>query len=211
MLPLSSPIRFGSLEVRPPWASPGQKIGLLGGSFNPAHEGHLNASLIALRRLGLDRVWWIVSPGNPLKTASRVADFEARVASAKALARDPRIIVTPFEAALPTAYTAAMLAFLQLRYPGTRFVWLMGADNLAGFHRWMDWRGILETVPIAIVDRPNCRMRAVASRAAGAFRSSHVPEAEARTLAGLRPPAWCFLTGPLSTESSTAIRARRIA
>jgi len=210
MLPLSAPIRFGSIRAGLPAAARGQRVGLFGGSFNPAHFGHLNASRIALRRLGLDRVWWIVSPGNPLKADGRVDDFEARLKAAQAFARaDHRIIVTGFEEGLPSRYTAATLAFVRCRYPLTQFVWLMGADNLSSFHRWMNWRAILQTVPVAVIDRPSCRLAALSSQAARAYRGAYVEEARAGLLAGMPPPAWCFLTGPMSAESSTRIRAHQ--
>ena len=165
----------------------------------------------ALKRLGLDKVWWIVSPGNPLKKRSDATPLAERLALCRAVAKNPHIIVTDFEADLRTPYTASTLAFLKMRSPLVRFVWIMGADNLASFDRWQRWREIFAMVPIAVVDRPGWRLKALASKAARTFAASRIPESEAGGLA-LRPaPAWTFLTGPLSRMSSTELRntARR--
>jgi nicotinate-nucleotide adenylyltransferase len=182
-------------------------IGLLGGSFNPAHAGHRHISEIALKRLGLDRVWWLVTPGNPLKDHGQLAPLGKRLEQARKLARHPRIDVTAFEAGLPDTYTVNTLRFLARRFPGTRFVWLMGADGLAGFHRWRDWRGIAYRVPMAIFDRPGYRFAALSSRGAHVLASSRVDDSDAAGLAALRPPAWALLALPLSPLSSTALRA----
>jgi nicotinate-nucleotide adenylyltransferase len=187
-------------------ALPGERIGLVGGTFNPPHEAHVLISHIALKRLGLTRIWWLVTPGNPLKDNGGLPPLEARMASASAMACDPRIVVTGFEAGLPTTFTAATLGFLAARRPGASFVWVMGADNLAQIHRWRHWRDIFRLMPVAVVDRPGWRLAALAAPAARAFRSAHVPEARAGTLPSLDPPAWTFLTGPLSPLSSTALR-----
>jgi nicotinate-nucleotide adenylyltransferase len=197
---------LGSIKARPPLVLPGQRIGLMGGSFNPPHKGHRLISVLALKRLGLDRIWWIVTPGNPLKVHGDLAPLPERLAAARALAGDRRLVVTDFEARLPTAYTAATLSFLKNRYPEGRFVWIMGADNLANFHRWRDWRDIFRLMPIAVIDRPGWRHRSLASKAAAAFRAGYVPEGRAARLAQLRPPAWTLLTGPLSWLSSTELR-----
>jgi nicotinate-nucleotide adenylyltransferase len=178
----------------------------MGGSFNPPHAGHQLAAGEALQRLGLDELWWIVTPGNPLKSHGALKPLADRMDAVRLLARDPRMRVTSFEAALGSPYTAVTLEFLKRRYPGVRFVWVMGADNLATFHRWQDWRGIAATMPIAVVDRPDYRLPALASQAARALERSRIPEAKARTLATLPPPAWVFLTNPLAPHSSTAIR-----
>jgi nicotinate-nucleotide adenylyltransferase len=207
----SAPVRFGSLSVRPPLALPGQRIGLFGGSFNPPHEAHRVMSLVALKRLRLDRIWWLVTPGNPLKTRDGLAALEDRMAAAQTMAADPRIVVTDVEKGLPSAFTAATIAHLQLRHPSTRFVWVMGADCLAGFHRWRQWRDIFRTVPVAVVDRPGWRLKALASPAARAFAPDRRPEAAASRLAAAHPPAWTLLTGPLLAISSTEIRAARAA
>lgn len=202
----SSPVRFGSLQARPPMALPGERIGLIGGSFNPPHDAHVLISHIALKRLGLTRVWWLVTPGNPLKDNGGLPPLEVRMAAARAIAQDSRIVVTGFEAGLPTAFTAATLGFLTARRPRARFVWVMGADNLAQIHRWQHWRDIFRLMPVAVVDRPGWRLPALAGPAARALRRDHIPEGRARTLPSLDPPAWTFLTGPLSPISSTALR-----
>lgn len=191
-----------------PLTAPGSRIGLLGGSFNPAHDGHRHISLVALARLNLDRVWWIVSPGNPLKSHQDLADQQTRLHLAAAVAHHPRIDVTGFEAQLGTAYTAETLAYLTKRLPDVNFVWLMGADNLAGLHRWRHWRRILATMPVAVLDRPGWRYRALASRAALSHAGRQLPETESRRLAEATAPAWSFLSIPLSNMSSTALRAR---
>ena len=189
---------------------PGQRIGLLGGSFNPPHAAHRLITHIALKRLELDAVWWVVTPGNPLKSHSDLAPLDERLQLCRAMAEgDPRIKITAFESALPSPYTAATLAFLRQRFPGVHFVWLMGADNLATFHRWEQWLAIAGMMPIAVVDRPNWRLASMASPASRYLAKSYVREDRARLLPGMPPPAWTFLTGPLSDLSSTAIRAAR--
>lgn len=205
----SAPVRFGSARVRLPAAAPGQRIGLLGGSFNPPHAAHVLVSQIALRRLGLDRVWWVVSPGNPLKSDRELAPLTQRLAHCRAIARDRRVIVTAFEQDLAARYTAGTLAFLRVRHPGVRFTWIMGADCLAEFDRWWLWRDIFATLPIAVVDRPGQHLKALTSPAARSFAGCRRPESRAQTLPSARPPAWTFLTGPLSPLSSTALRAAR--
>ncbi len=192
-----------------PHAEAGQRIGLLGGSFNPPHPAHVLITEIALRRLALDEVWWLVSPGNPLKSRTGEAAQAHRMEQARRMATDTRIKVTGFESDLPTAYTAATLSFLKRRKPHVQFVWLMGADNLATIHRWRAWRTIFELMPIAVADRPRWRLKALASPAARAFSRYRVAEEKAVTLPAAPAPAWTFLTGPLSDLSSTAIRARR--
>jgi nicotinate-nucleotide adenylyltransferase len=189
----------------PPHA-PGMKIGLFGGSFDPPHEGHRLASLLALRRLGLDRVWWLVTPGNPLKPTGDLASLDCRIAAAKRLAADPRIEVTGIEAAIGTRYTYATLTYLVRHCPGVAFVWIMGADNLLGFHRWQKWREIAAMVPIAIVDRPGSTLRAAHSRAGLYLARWRLDERDGRLLADRRPPAYVFLHGPRSDLSSTVLR-----
>jgi nicotinate-nucleotide adenylyltransferase len=204
----STPLHPGRIKARPPYAAPGQVIGLLGGSFNPPHIAHRLISEAALKRLGLDKVWWIVSPGNPLKKRTPTAPLAERIQMCRTVATNPHIVVTDFEADLPTPYTASTLAFLKARSPLVRFVWIMGADNLATFDRWERWREIFTMVPVVVVDRPGWRLKALASKAARAFARVRRPEADAATLAAMPPPAWTFLTGPLSHASSTAIRNR---
>lgn len=187
----------------------GRRIGLLGGSFNPAHAGHRHISLMALRRLGLHQVWWLVSPQNPLKGTHDMAPLEARLASARNIAAHPAILPTTVESRLGTRRTLETLDALQRACPTTRFVWLMGADNLVGFHRWHQWSRILHSLPIAVIDRPSYSVRALASPAAVKFATARVPEAKARTLADRTAPAWTFLTGPRHPESASRIRAGR--
>lgn len=205
----SPSLTFGSIAVRPPLVFPGQRIGLLGGSFNPAHDGHRQISLFALKRLGLSQVWWIVSPGNPLKSRAELGAFETRIEEAVLVAHDPRIKVTGFEARLPSSYTFATLAFLRQRYPGVYFVWIMGADNLATFHRWRNWRDIAQTMPIAVIDRPGWRLRAMASKTALGYRNGFIDDTRAHLLPARAAPAWTVLTVPLSPLSSTTIRRAR--
>ena len=205
---ISNPDSFGSVRVRNPLCAPRQRIGLLGGSFNPAHEAHLLISQIALRRLQLDRVWWLVTPGNPLKLKTKLAPLNTRLSDARALTSDPRIVITDFEKDLASPFTAATLSFLKRRHPEVDFIWLMGADCLAAFHRWRNWRAIFATMPIAVIDRPGCHLAAIASPAASTFRALRRPEECAATLSKQRLPAWTFLTGPLSVQSSTALRAQ---
>lgn len=190
-----------------PLARPGLTVGLFGGSFDPPHAGHLHVSREALKRFGLDRLWWVVSPGNPLKAAGP-APLDRRIAAARALVRHPRIVVTDLEARLGTRYTAETIARLRTRYPGVRFVWLMGADNLAQFHRWQRWDRILRSVPVGVLARPGQRISARTSPAAQAFARYRLPAARARLLARSAPPAWCFVNLPMVATSSTAIRAR---
>ncbi|WP_298957783.1 nicotinate-nucleotide adenylyltransferase [uncultured Methylobacterium sp.] len=198
------------MTVRLPPAAPGLRIGLYGGSFNPAHAGHLHVSRLALRRLALDRVWWLVSPGNPLKDRRELASLGERMAGARALAADdPRIAVTGFEAEIGARYTRQSLAWLRRHRPSLRFVWIMGADSLASFHRWQGWREIAATMPLAVIDRPGYTLTATASRAAQALRTHRLDEADAGGLAAAPPPAWVFLHGPRSDLSSTALRKRR--
>ena len=200
---------FGSVGARLPPSGEGQAIGLLGGSFNPAHAAHVQISETALRRLGLSRVWWIVTPGNPLKAANMPSPLDERIAEARALIGHRPITVTGFERHLHERYTISTLTFLRLRRPGTRFVWVMGADCLAEFHRWRQWREIMRLMPVAVIDRPGWRLKALASVAATAFAAARVPESEAARLKSMPAPAWTFLTAPLSGISSTAIRAGR--
>ena len=205
----SAPVRFGSIAVKTPLVTSGQRVGVMGGSFNPPHEGHAMVAATALKRLDLDQVWWLVTPGNPLKSNGNLAPLAERMAACRRLARDPRMHVTAFEAQLKTPYTAATLAFLQRRYPSVTFIWVMGADNLATFHRWQQWREIAKHMPIAVVDRPGWRLKALASIAARAMAQKRVSEARARSLAGTRRTGWTFLSTRLSEASSTHLRARR--
>ena len=183
------------------------RIGLLGGSFNPAHEGHRHISVEALRLLGLDRIWWLVTPGNPLKSRGELASLSDRIAAARRVAAHPRIDVTGFEAALPTAYTVDTVDFLLRRHPATHFVWLMGSDNLALFHRWRQWRKLLAMLPVAVMHRADLRLPSLASPAAIAYAHARIAAKDARLLPTLQPPAWSYIGIPPSYQSSTAIRA----
>jgi len=184
-------------------------VGLLGGSFNPAHGGHRHVSLIALKALDLDEVWWLVSPRNPLKPAVDMAPLDRRLAEARAVARHPRIRVTDIETRLGTRYTIDSLRALKARFPRHAFVWLMGADNLAEIPRWRDWEAIFELVPIAVIDRPTYSYKALAGRAARRFGRARLAARDARALAAQRPPAWIFLRARLHPASATAIRRAR--
>jgi len=186
-----------------------RRVGLLGGSFNPAHEGHRDIALAALGRLDLDEVWWMVSPQNPLKPVDGMAPFAERLKAARAFARHPRIRATGIEAMLGTRYTADTLRALARRFPRTRFVWLMGADNLAQIARWAEWQEIFHTVAIAVFDRPTYCFRALAGLAARRFARRRLAVSAAGALVGTEPPAWVFLFTRLNPTSASAIRARR--
>ena len=186
-----------------------KRIGLLGGSFNPAHQGHRDISLAALAYLDLDEVWWLVSPQNPLKPAQGMASFKERMASAQAMANHPRIRVTDIEQRLGTRYTADTLRKLVTRFPSYQFVWLMGADNLAQIASWRDWTRIFHLTPIAVFDRPTYTNKALTSLAARRFRRSRRREAALKTLAATPAPAWVFVHHRLNPISATAIRAER--
>src|ERR1700674_1854197 len=182
------------------------RIGLLGGSFNPPHGAHRAISLFALKRLRLDRVWWLVTPGNPLKDQDTLRDPEARTEAARRAADDPRIDVSCLESVIGTRYTVDTVKYLRRRASGLRFVWIMGADNLAQFHRWQNWRRIASEVPIAVIDRPPQSFRALASPAAQALARYRLPEKDAGRLAEQHAPAWIFLTGMKMSLSSTGLR-----
>lgn len=190
-----------------PYAAPGQVIGLLGGSFDPAHQGHVHITLEAMKRFGLDRVWWLMSPGNPLKQEGP-APLARRMAVARRVMDHPRVVVSDIEARLGTRYTAQTLAALMQRYRGVRFVWLMGADNLAELHRWEQWRRIMETVPIGVLARPGERVGARHSRAAAHYSYAQLRGRDSRLLASSKPPCWCFVNVPMIDLSSSDIRAR---
>jgi nicotinate-nucleotide adenylyltransferase len=184
----------------------GMRIGLLGGSFNPPHAAHRAISLFAIKRLNLDRVWWLVTPGNPLKDPGALRDLAQRTEAARRMAHDPRIDVSCLESVIGTRYTVDTIDYLRRRASGLRFVWIMGADNLAQFHRWQNWRRIASQVPIAVIDRPPQSFRALAAPAAQALARYRLPESQAGSLADQRAPAWVFLTGMKLSLSSTGLR-----
>ncbi|WP_310220961.1 nicotinate-nucleotide adenylyltransferase [Neorhizobium sp. 2083] len=190
-----------------PHAERGMAVGLFGGSFNPPHEGHLLVAEIALRRLGLDQLWWMVTPGNPLKSRSELASLDDRLAMSEKLIDDPRIKITAFEKTLGGSYTADTLAFVKAKNPLVHFVWVMGADSLKTFHHWQKWQTIASTFPIAVIDRPGATLSFLSSKMARTFDYARVDEDDAGTLWKRRAPAWTFIHGPRSALSSTAIRA----
>jgi len=195
--------------IRLPPHAPGMRIGLFGGTFDPPHRAHLGASLLALKRLKLDRVWWLVTPGNPLKDTRGLAPLADRLAAARSLTRDPRIAITGFEADLDVRYSFDTVSYLVKRCAGVRFVWIMGADNLRSFHRWQKWRGIANLVPMAVIDRLGPSLYSMGGTAAQALGRARIPESAAGSLADHRPPAWVYLHGLKSPLSSTALRALR--
>lgn len=190
-----------------PHAGPGQAIGLLGGSFDPAHSGHVHITREALKRFDLDRVWWLVSPGNPLKTRGP-APLARRLEAARKVMCDPRVEVTDIEARIGTRFTAETLEALQALYPRTRFVWLMGADNLAQFHLWERWDWIMANVPIGVLARPGDRQRALNAPVARLARHWRLPGRGGRCLARSAAPSWCFVNVPMRAISSSEIRAQ---
>jgi nicotinate-nucleotide adenylyltransferase len=185
----------------------GRRIGLLGGSFDPPHQGHLHISREVLKRIGVDEVWWLVSPGNPLK-ADGPADLARRLAACRALATDRRVRVSDAEARLGTRYTADTLAALARYYTQVRFVWIMGADNLAQFHLWDRWQDILSHVPVAVTPRPGAGARGGLAPAARAYSGARLPAAMAGALLHRPTPCWCLISGPTVDISSTQIRNR---
>jgi nicotinate-nucleotide adenylyltransferase len=205
------PLKAASVASRPiaqgiPLYAPGMRIGLLGGSFNPPHAAHRAISLFAIKRLNLDRVWWLVTPGNPLKDHGGLHGLGERAEAARRMANDPRIDVSCLEAVIGVRYTFDTITYLRRRTAGLRLVWIMGADNLAQFHRWQNWRRIAAEVPIAVVDRPPQSFRALSAPAAQALAHYRLAENKASLLADQRAPAWTFLTGMKLNLSSTGLR-----
>ncbi len=198
----------GNWSDKKDWS--GKKIGLLGGSFNPAHDAHLEISLVALEKLQLDAVWWLVSPQNPLKTPHEMAPLEGRMESAYRIASDPRIYVTDLESRLDTRYTVDTVGRIISRWPDSHFVWLMGADNLAQFSKWKDWKKIAHTLAFAIFDRPGYSDAVETSDAASCFRDHQIPPAQAAELVRKRPPAWVFVRETENPLSSTEIRRKKL-
>ncbi len=192
----------------PPFGD-GQRIGLFGGSFNPAHRGHYMVALFALKRLQLDWVWWLVSPQNPLKDPGETDEYGKRLAYTKRIAQHPRFVVTDVEMHMRAKYTADTLQQLSPAFRRGKFVWIMGADSLAGFHCWRNWTTIAETLPIAVLARPGFSLRALGSPAAHRYEFDQLPPEQAAQVVERKAPAWVFVSMPLRKESSTAIRARR--
>ncbi len=203
--PINAPFVSRSFGGLPP-SGAGQRIGLYGGSFNPAHEGHRHVSLIALIRLRLDVVWWLVTPGNPLKETGALPPLAERMAAAARVARHPRLVVSGVEADLGTRYSADLVRQLRARLADRRFVWIMGSDNLADFHRWDRWPAIAGTIPIAVVNRPGWLVAPLNAPMAQALRDWRVPETAAIRLADYRAPAWIHLTAPRTSAASTTLR-----
>lgn len=192
---------------RPPHAGRRRpRIGLLGGSFNPAHIGHLHISRLALDKLGLDQVWWLVSPQNPLKSEDGMAPQSERLKGARAIARGRNLWVTDMEKDLGTRYTAETLKALKGGFPENRFVWIMGADNLIDIARWNDWTEIFGAVPVAVFARPAYSFKALVSTAARRFAGNRINESRADGLVDMKPPAWVFLHIPPNPASATRIR-----
>ncbi len=192
----------------PPHA-PGLRIGLFGGTFDPPHDAHLGAALLAMKKLRLDRIWWLVTPGNPLKDTRNLAPLESRIAAVRRLTQHPRIDVSGLEATIRTRYTYDTVRYLTSRFPRVHFVWIMGADNLRSFHRWQKWRGIARLIPMVIIDRLGPSLYAPSGVAGQALWKYRLPESKAARLPFHKPPAWIFLHGLKSPLSSTALRALR--
>ena len=190
-----------------PFATRGQVIGLLGGSFDPAHSGHVHITKQAIGRFGLTHVWWLVSPGNPLKVQGPAA-MDKRLLRARAMMQHPRVVVSDIEARLGTRYTAETLSRLMSLHQGVRFVWLMGADNLAQLHLWQDWQWIMEHVPVGVLARPGDRISARMSPAARLYARYRISGRASQLLGRAEAPAWCFVNVPMMAQSSSAIRAR---
>ena len=188
---------------------PGMRVGLFGGSYNPAHEGHAHVAETALRRLKLDKVIWLVSPQNPLKSRADSASLSDRIKSAKAQAHGPHMIVSDIESRVGSHYTIDILRILKQRYPGVKFVWIMGGDNLNSLHGWRGWVNIMREIPVAVIARPGTEVKSRSSPAARRFGSARLSSREAPRLADCGAPAWLYLRAPLNFSSSTALRARQ--
>ena len=202
-------VKAGALDVRL-GLQPGMRVGLFGGSFDPAHMGHAHVAETALKRLGLDRVIWLVSPGNPLKPRAP-AGLERRMASARAVAHGPRMAVSDAETRLGVRYTIDTIRALKARWPGVCFVWIMGGDSLKDLHRWRGWTELMAEVPMAIVARPGSAIRSRLAPAARRYAHARLPSGAARRLACARPPAWTFLRAPWNYASSTELRLGQVA
>ncbi len=194
--------------LRMPHVESGLRVGLFGGSFNPPHQGHVHVCEQALRKLELSQIWWLVSPGNPLKDQSNLAPLADRIKACEEITPNPRMKITACELGLPSRYTADTLEHIVARNPTVDFVWVMGADNLGQFHKWERWRDIASLLPIAVVDRPGSTMALHSAFAAQTLRQFRIDESDAALLVTMKPPAWTFLHGPRSSLSSTALRAK---
>jgi len=203
--PAVSPVSRDEYQL-PPFQR-GMRIGLFGGSFDPAHRGHVEVSLTALRALRLDQVWWLVSPRNPLKNHAPANDLASRIARARRITRHPNIRITGIEARLATSTSAQTLDRLLPLLPGVDLVWMIGADNLASLHRWQDWKSIPQRLPLAVFNRPGTALSALASPAARTFARYRIGARDSAGLARSRPPAWVFLPSPNISLSSSRIRA----
>ncbi|MCV6601598.1 MAG: nicotinate-nucleotide adenylyltransferase [Cohaesibacter sp.] len=193
---------------RPP-IEPGMTIGLYGGSFNPPHDGHRHVALTALHRLCLQKIWCLVTPGNPLKDNRSLPSLNRRLDQTAQIMNHPSIAISALEAKIGTNYSAQTIRWLTNRYPKTRFIWVMGADNLANFHHWKQWKSIFATLPIAIIDRPGYSLSPLSSRAAQTYQAWRLPEKEAKSLSANRGPCWTYLHGPKSDLSSTRLRSQK--
>lgn len=196
-------------HLRMPHVESGQRVGLFGGSFNPPHLGHVHVCEQALTRIGLSQIWWLVTPGNPLKDHSNLAPLAKRIQACEDITTDPRLKITAVERDLPTRYTADTLSHIVERNPSVDFIWIMGADNLGQFHQWQRWRDIANLMPIAVIDRPGSTLALHSAKAAQALRYYRLDESDARKLPALKPPVWTFIHGPRNSLSSTSIRAKR--
>jgi nicotinate-nucleotide adenylyltransferase len=206
----ADPKRADRAALRMPHVEAGMTVGLFGGSFNPPHAGHALVAEIALRRLALDQLWWMVTPGNPLKSARELLPLLERLRLSRIAAPEPRIKVTAFEASFKVRFTADTLALVKRRNKDVRFIWVMGADNLKHFHLWQRWRDIARMMPIAVIDRPGATLSYVSSPMARTFSRARRDEDDAAQLGGMRPPAWTLIHGPRSSLSSSAIRAEAL-
>lgn len=204
----SAPGRRSSGVLQGEALAPGMSVGLFGGSFDPVHGGHMHVAIAAMRRLGLDRIWWLVSPQNPIK-GHEAGRYGARFQAVCSAVRTPGMVVSDVERRWRVQHTMALVSELKKRHPNNHFVWLMGADNLRGFHRWYRWQDILESVPVAVISRPQDPIRARLSTAASIYRHARIRECSAKNLPLQTAPAWTYLIEPLQSESSSAIRAQR--
>jgi nicotinate-nucleotide adenylyltransferase len=208
--PVRATLKSGAAALRTGFhLQAGMRVGLYGGSFNPAHDGHAHVAETARKRLGLDRVIWLVSPQNPLKSSRDTAPLAQRMAGVRAIARDRGMVVSDVETRMGSQYTIDTVRALKARYPGVKFVWIMGADSLAGFHRWKGWTQIMREVPVAVISRPWASLRSRFSPTARRFADARRPAAAAGLLADQAAPAWVYLHGPLNFASSTALREGR--